>query len=202
MFEKLILIYSPKLKITHKNQFGFRQKTSCNHALFALKENILNYTKNQSGIKIVSLDAEIAFDKVRRDGLFFKLINKMDYTFWYILKIYYDSSIGTIELDLDIFSSTFSISVRVKQGRILSPSLFPILIDDLIHECTDENIDTEFKNMNLSIIVYADDIILLSSVDSRHQKLLNICEVYSKNWMSIILRLLNQTLLSLVNNFL
>ena len=55
-------------------------------------------------------------------------------------------------------------------------------IDDLILECTDENIGTEFKNMNLSIIVYADDIILLSPVYSHLQKLLNICEVCSKNW--------------------
>ena len=61
MFEKLFLISSPKLKQTNKNQFGFRQKTSCNRALFVLKETISKYTENKLGVKIASLDAEKAF---------------------------------------------------------------------------------------------------------------------------------------------
>ena len=80
MFEKLILMNSPKLKLTHKNQFGFKPKTSCNHALFTLKETILKYTENNTGIKVASLDAEKAFDKVWRNGLFFKLIDKLSPT--------------------------------------------------------------------------------------------------------------------------
>ena len=54
--------------------FGFKEKTSCNHALFTLKATILYYTENKTGIKIASLDAEKAFDKVWRDALFFKII--------------------------------------------------------------------------------------------------------------------------------
>ena len=72
---------SPKLQIIHKNQFGFKKKTSCNHALFSLKETILNYTENKTGIKIASLDAEKAFDKVWRDGFFFKLIGSFSLAF-------------------------------------------------------------------------------------------------------------------------
>jgi hypothetical protein len=56
--------------ITHRNQFGFKKKTSCNHALFTLKETVLYYTENKSGCKVASLDAEKAFDKTWRDGLF------------------------------------------------------------------------------------------------------------------------------------
>ena len=42
IFEKLILVSSPDLNKAHKNQFGFRKNTSCNHALFVTKETILN----------------------------------------------------------------------------------------------------------------------------------------------------------------
>ena len=173
---------SPGLKISHSNQFGFKEKTSCNHALFALKETILNYTENRSGIKIVSLDAEKAFDKVWRDALFFKIINKMDSTFWYLLKIYYDSSQGTIDLGNGILSELFPITVGVKQGGILSPPLFENKIDDLIRTCINESLGARIRNTNISIIVYADDIILLSPVDSHLQRLLDICEEYSKFW--------------------
>ena len=39
-----------------------------------------------------------------------------------------------------------------------------------------------FNKINVSIIVYADDILLLSPVDSHLQILLNICNDYSNLW--------------------
>ena len=65
---------------------------------------------------------------------------------------------------------------------MLSPSLFNSIIDDLIYACINERIGARIENINASIIVYADDIILLSPVDSHLQKLLNICDDYSKSW--------------------
>ena len=76
IFEKLILLNSPALLKIHKNQFGFKKKTSCNHALFVMKETVLRYLQNKSSCKIAPLDAEKAFDKVWRDGLFHKLHKK------------------------------------------------------------------------------------------------------------------------------
>ena len=101
---------------------------------------------------------------------------------WYILKIYYDSSKGTIDLGEGLLSELFTISFGVKQGGILSPSLFHAYIDDLIYTCTNAEIGAVFNKINVSIIVYADDIILISSVDSHLQKLLNICTSYSETW--------------------
>ena len=48
----------------------------------------------------------------------------MDQTLWYILKIYYDSSQGTIELGNGLLSELFPITVGVKQEGILSSPLF------------------------------------------------------------------------------
>ena len=56
-------------------RFGFRKKISCNHAIFVVKETILNYVRKGSNCKIASLDAEKAFDKVWHAGLIYKLIN-------------------------------------------------------------------------------------------------------------------------------
>ena len=136
ILEKLILISSPKLHIKHKNQFGFKANTSCNHALFSLKETILHYTENNSGIKVASLDAEKAFDRVWRVGLFYKLIDKLSPTLWLILKTYYESARGCIEVSDGSLSGFFPINIVVKQGGILSPALFRAFIDDLIQQCT------------------------------------------------------------------
>jgi hypothetical protein len=182
IFEKLILIKSPKLSITHKNQFGFKMKTSCNHAIFTLKETILHYTEKRSGVKVASLDAEKAFDKTWRDGLFYKLIPEMDITFWYILKIYYDTSAGTILLTVNSFSEIFRINVGVKQGGMLSSYLFGKLIDELIVKCIEAKAGALIHDINTCIIVYADDILLISPNDHQLQILLNICGEYGETW--------------------
>ena len=65
---------------------------------------------------------------------------------------------------------------------ILSPTLFQIYIDKLIYNCTKINFGSDFNKLNMSIMVYAEDIILSSTVDSQLQKLLVICDQYSIDW--------------------
>lgn len=99
LFEKVILLNSPKLSKIHKNQFGFKRKTSCNHAIFVVKETILNYLNNRTPCRLASLDAEKAFDRLWRDGLFFKLLDKLDSSIWFILRLYYSQSNACIRVN-------------------------------------------------------------------------------------------------------
>ena len=182
IFEEIILFRSPDLIKTHLKQFGFKKETSCNHTLFTLKETILHYYENATVIKMVSLDAEKAFDKVWKDSLFFKFLNKIDLSLWYILKINNDSSLGAIELSENILPENIPITTGVKQGVILSPTIFHANIYGLIYECTNVNLEAIVQGVSVSIIIYADEIILVSSVDNHLQKLLCICETFSRLW--------------------
>ena len=182
--EKLILFNSPKLKIINKNQYGFKHKTSCNHAIFTVKEAILHYTENDSGVIVASLDAEKAFDKVWRDGLFFKLIDKMESPIWNLLKKYYDSSRGVILDEItNTFSDPFDIETGVKQGGHLSSYEYNVLVDNLIQIVTNMNIGAHIGVTNVSIIVYADDILIISPRSKHLQKILDICAEYGKKWL-------------------
>ncbi|RNA06361.1 RNA-directed DNA polymerase from mobile element jockey-like, partial [Brachionus plicatilis] len=48
--------------------------------------------------------------------------------------------------------------------------------------CLKNELGALYKNLNVSIIVYADDIILISPVDSNLQMLLDICGSYGNKW--------------------
>ena len=73
IFEELIFSVSPDLHLVNKNQFRFKKHTCCNHAILILKEIILLNTDNGKGCRIISLDAENAFDKNWKEGFFSNL---------------------------------------------------------------------------------------------------------------------------------
>ena len=99
-------------------------------------------------------------------------MTKMSYPLWMLLKKYYDSSKGCILLDNNL-SECFLISCGVKQGGIISSFLFNVYNYDLLAECISLNIGAIISNINMRIISYADDIILLSQSDAQLQTLLD-----------------------------
>ncbi|CAF0851586.1 unnamed protein product [Brachionus calyciflorus] len=82
IFESILLSNMECFNDIHSNQFGNRKKSSCKQAHFLVNETINYYTQGGSKLHLVSLDATKAFDKLGRDGLFFKLIGKIPKELW------------------------------------------------------------------------------------------------------------------------
>ena len=85
----------------------------------------------------------------------------------------------------------FNCPVGVKQGDCLSPTLFSIFINDLATDIKESGlgIDLELNDisgirevLSLSILLYADDIVLFAQNELDMQSLLEIVEVWCKNW--------------------
>ena len=182
LFEKLILERNRYNLKTHSNQFGFKLKSSCALALFAIQETITNYVDNGSGCFMVSLDAEKAFDRLWRDGLFHKLQNKIDLNEWLTIVEYYKTSTSIIENNNEK-SETIKINCGVKQGGILSPFLFNFFINDLIEDCIHNEIGARVNNFNTSVIGYCDDLNILSSNEKQLQVLIDKCAMFGMDWM-------------------
>lgn len=68
----------------------------------------------------------------------------------------------------DTFSDFFKIEFGVRQGSVLSPFLFAIYLDDLV--------DHGRNGVHSFAILYADDILLLTSSVTELQKMLTACE--------------------------
>ena len=79
IFERIVKIKIPQLRVTHMNQFGYKFKTSCSHALFAFKELAIKCIEDKKLLFAVAakLDAFKAFDRLWRDALFLKVKKKL-----------------------------------------------------------------------------------------------------------------------------
>jgi len=64
----------------------------------------------------------------------------------------------------------------VRQGGVLSPVLFAVFINDLVDEVNKANIGCYISNVCVSIVLYADDIMLIAPSITGLQRLLTICE--------------------------
>jgi hypothetical protein len=136
LFERILGYNLSEIKKTHQNQFGYKSRTSCTHALFIFKETIIKHLEMNKSIIAVKLDAVKAFDLQWREALIYKLkveniklkknLNKI-----ILLRIYYDTLESKIRNN-DKFSKLFKLLRGVKQCGVLSGSLFNFFINDIL----------------------------------------------------------------------
>ena len=98
-----------------------------------------------------------------------------------LLRIYQDTLESKI-LNNKELSKLFKLWRGVKQGGVLSGSLFNFFINDLIELCCNPNIGASFMEIVVCILVFCDDICLLSDSIEEMQLLLNLCEEFAMKW--------------------
>ena len=75
-----------------------------------------------------------------------------------------------------ITSCMFQLTRGIRQGGVLSPYLFAVYVDDLIASVEHTHFGCFYKSTCISIVMYADDILLLSPSVTALQDLLHVCE--------------------------
>ena len=67
----------------------------------------------------------------------------------------------------------FDVKCGLKQGCLLSPLLFNIYINDLVHEMKQLDVGVNIDGENVCILLYADDVILIADSEDELQTLLD-----------------------------
>ena len=130
---------------------------------------------------LVFVDFEQAFDSIHRDSL------------WNILR-YYGIPEKLVSLIIALYENTeccvrthegntryFHIMSGVKQGCVLSPLLFVLVIDYVLRDCTGFGIQI-CDNKRLADLDFADDITLIEANKERLQDLLEVIRRESESF--------------------
>ncbi len=80
----------------------------------------------------------------------------------------------------DKTSQLFNVTNGVRQGGVMSPLLFGIYMDGLLHELKNLGIGCQLGQYFCGAVGYADDIILLCPTLSGLRKMVNVCERYAQ----------------------
>ena len=76
-------------------------------------------------------------------------------------------------------SSSFQVKNGVRQGAILSPSLFCVYLDTLLSQLRDAGVGCHLGGVFLGAYGYADDVTLLAPSRQGLQSMLRICEEFA-----------------------
>ena len=174
-FELCISDNLQKYLYSSDHQLGFKQKSSCAHAIYLVRKTVEYYVSNDSTVKICTLDISKAFDKLNNHSLLLKLMKRrLPINFIVIFQRWFCNVFIKVRWG-NYLSKLVRLFSGVRQGGILSPVFFRIYIDDVIDRISDLDMGCFLRGFFCGIWLYADDIVLLSATVSGLQHMINAC---------------------------
>ena len=165
----------------HQNglQFGFSAGRSPSMASLVITEAIAEAKEKREILISASLDARKAFDVVNHYKLKAKLFNtKLKKSVWSIVDDLYVGGCEVFRWKGE-FSSPYTIGQGVKQGGIVSPSLYKLYIYNLLESLRGAGMGLYIGPIYVGTPACADDVLLLSNNPPELQGMLDVSDAYS-----------------------
>jgi ribonuclease HI len=172
--------------ILSEEQNGFRPDRSCTDNIYSLVELLQTRSAMHMKTVLCFVDLKKAYDVVFRDGLWKRLLDVgIIGRMWEILVNIYRDTRSAVFVNGQL-SDSFEVQRGVRQGCVLSPLLFAIFIDGLVSEIRATNAGICIDSFTLSLLLYADDIVLTADNAVNIQRMLDVLHRYSMQWRFVI----------------
>ena len=144
--------------VPHVNQSAYRKKVSCADAIFATQEAIARYRRGGSRVFMCLYDLQKAYDSVEYAVLLDRLFEVgVNGRTWRLLRSWYDGAECQVKYGGSL-SESFVVGRGVKQGSILSPTLFLMVMDPLLKALESSRLGLSVNNHFAGAFIHADDI--------------------------------------------
>jgi len=165
--------------ILNEYQAGFRRNYSTVDNIFCLSSIVhINFSCKKKTYAFF-VDFKCAFDKLPRNSLFYKLTGMgLSCKMVVILMSIYNETTSKIWNGKEM-SSPVNVEQGVKQGCLLSPLLFSLYLNDL-HDFLPGGL--QIGGVTIKVLMYADDIVLLSTCPIELQRMINSLSCYCDTW--------------------
>jgi exonuclease III len=183
ILQKRLVQHLDSKNILPPNQIGYRKNHRTVDHVLVLKTLIDKYImqQNRKYLYVCFVDLKSAFDTVWREAMIYKLLkNGIDGLFLNIIKDMYKSVNMRVKMDGGL-TELFKSNSGVKQGCVLSPTLFNVFLYDIPeifgHDCDPVTLYED----SLSCLLFA-DMILFSESANGLQNCLNKLLKYCSKW--------------------
>ena len=149
--------------IPQLTQTAYQKGVSCSEAIFACQEAITKFTKEGDHIYSCFYDLASAFDTVEYPVLLSHLKRAgITGKAWRLIKQWYTDPKSAVRMK-GMLSPFFSIHRGVRQGSVLSPVLFLLVMDPVLLELREKSCGLNLNGLFLGALSHADDIRTLST---------------------------------------
>jgi hypothetical protein len=175
-----LLAWSNENDVITDAQLGFKPGYGTTDALFIFHSIIAKYLANKQRLYCCFVDYQKAFDSINHDKLWRRMIKSgITGKLLSLLQSMYSCVRARVRLNHNL-SDLYTCEKGLIQGEALSPFLFSLFVNDLETELLKHNAPSlELGEINLFILMYADDTIMLAETVDGLQSMLNALHCYT-----------------------
>jgi hypothetical protein len=164
--------YTPR-----ENQAGFRSGRGCRDQIFALRQLLETRYEYRRPTALVFIDFKAAFDSVARESIYTIAVQLgFPSKIVSMIQCLYRSTQSVVRA-YGKASEPFDVVTGVRQGSILSPFLFNMVVDEVLRKALDEphagGVQISTRSEPLFDLAYADDIVVLAESSEYAQLMLD-----------------------------
>ena len=168
------MTWSEHNNLIYEGQNGFRKGRSTIDHISSLTQIIETRKKLKMSTFCAFIDFKKAYDSINRDISWHKLEHfKLNNKLLSAIKSIYNNVLCSVKLN-GFMTDWFGVKSGLKQGCSLSPVLFNLYINDLALKINALGKGIKIDDESVSILLYADDVVLLAENETDLQCMLNV----------------------------